>query len=843
MFKALSFLLISLFTTPIANNVKSGTFARETKQFSYNEPAESAYPYSEGEDGHGYKVRIYKTTELTPTFVKSFKAPSGFNVKLHIDEDQLEAIMNEMDSVDPDYSKAVCPVYYYNLYGSSVFVDLDYLTTYDPGDDGLSRREQIKNGVRDSVNNITLFSVDELINDVDLQLDFRMEVVSQNGDNNVFFFTSETYSFQPYGEYDFVDIKTFYYQSEGGADVRVDVFGEPMEGLIYEKEGDNEDGFHVDDGYEITVMSKGLPLGVDSVQMSFPKNPIEMNIRLRFKSGGTLYTFFSETISVVDPGADVLVDGYPDRDIIQKNTEHTFSLGFENVDIHTIGSASVHLDLYPYHLNDENVVVINDLEAAKPGVEGVIYYHPLGGETISDDISQPVQGEYLMWAYVPWESKYDFTYYSLELLSNGYSSWDDEGNVEDAFSTKASVPATGRWVYNYGTYFGDETGLNSYLIDSIENKFVDVIDSELESDNIVLKVGENALDTNDSLNLVADGEPVVIVPTVETEREEQVTYFFSYQTNKEGVVEITEGENGALTIKPLSHGVVELTISVSCRLYDNISKTITIRVLDTAIDVSKVEVPDEFHYAGKDLTASISVRGFTKIRNLPIEWSVTDKDGKALAEDKIIDNKDATLTIPKAESGDYVITASYEGIELDTLTVQVRYVDMNKFLRTNIWWIFIITLGFVALAIFLSTINKKGKTTVEHIERVYDVFCKCMSDDNLTKEELNKIKKEITKCLHRCEDLNIDALNQYEKATRYLRKSLADTKNLLNSYDTLTPEERGILTERLDKDLAKALNVAKEIEAAKDLIEAYHTKANRQNYEVLKDETNNPKKK
>ena len=51
------------------------------------------------------------------------------------------------------------------------------------------------------------------------------------------------------------------------------------------------------------------------------------------------------------------------------------------------------------------------------------------------------------------------------------------------------------------------------------------------------------------------------------------------------------------------------------------------------------------------------------------------------------------------------------------------------------------------------------------------------------------------------------------------------------------------MTERLDKDLAKALNVAKEIEAAKDLIEAYHTKANRQNYEVLKDETDNSKKK
>jgi hypothetical protein len=126
---------------------------------------------------------------------------------------------------------------------------------------------------------------------------------------------------------------------------------------------------------------------------------------------------------------------------------------------------------------------------------------------------------------------------------------------------------------------------------------------------------------------------------------------------------------------------------------------------------------------------------------------------------------------------------------------------------------------------------------------VYQVFCQCLSDDKLTKEELIKIRKEITRCMHRCEDLNIDALNQYEKAIRYLRKSLFDTKQLINKYDTISITDRGVYTDQLDKDLAKALNVAKEIENAKDLIEQNHFNANRHNFEVLQGDKPNKENK
>lgn len=163
---------------------------------------------------------------------------------------------------------------------------------------------------------------------------------------------------------------------------------------------------------------------------------------------------------------------------------------------------------------------------------------------------------------------------------------------------------------------------------------------------------------------------------------------------------------------------------------------------------------------------------------------------------------------------------------------------MNKFLRTNIWWIVLTTIGFAAFIILIIMMTKRGKTTVQHIQRVYQVFCQCLSNDSLSIKELKRIKNEINRCLHHCEDLNIDAFNQYEKATRYLRKSLVDTKRLLTKYDSLTIEEKNVMYDYLDKDLSKALNVAKEIENAKDLIEAYHNKANRQNFEEIKKEKN-----
>ena len=120
--------------------------------------------------------------------------------------------------------------------------------------------------------------------------------------------------------------------------------------------------------------------------------------------------------------------------------------------------------------------------------------------------------------------------------------------------------------------------------------------------------------------------------------------------------------------------------------------------------------------------------------------------------------------------------------------------------------------------------DKKNKVTVL-----------CSNHDKLTKNELKHICRDISRCLHRCEDLNIEAFNQYEKSIRYLRKSLNDAKTLYANWDKTSLEERGVYIERLNADLSKALIVAKEIESAKQLVDQYHFEANHHNYETLDD--------
>ena len=348
------------------------------------------------------------------------------------------------------------------------------------------------------------------------------------------------------------------------------------------------------------------------------------------------------------------------------------------------------------------------------------------------------------------------------------------------------------------------------------------------------------LNAPDNINLLAGGDVFDLVSTVSSYNED-TEYYFDYTLSRENVVTITKGEDGKLTLNPINAGTVTMTITVNYEPNHRLTKVVNIRVLDAIYDIASIKVPDEFHYAGKDLTAALSIRGFTNFQNLNVDWVVTDKDGNELPEGAVVNNGDATITLVAPGSDDYTISASYEGILLDTVTLQVRHVDINKFLRINIWWIFLITIGFVFLIFFLKSLFSRGKTTVESIGRVYDVYCSCMSDDKLTKEELTRIKKEINKCLRRCEDLNIEALNQYEKAIRYLRKSLNDSKELLEQWDTVSAEDKSVFTDRLDKDLSKALNVAKEIENAKQLVEEYHDKANKHNYEKLEDDTKKKK--
>ena len=565
-----------------------------------------------------------------------------------------------------------------------------------------------------------------------------------------------------------------------------------------------------------------------------------------------LSEYYGETLKVVRPNTT------EEKIVLNVSDEVNMLAGGEQVEIiPTVSSYNENLlYYYDYELSNSSVVEITEGENGKltltPISAGVatltLYMESVEFDKISKTIEIHVVDAIYDVSKIQTPNGVASAGEDLTFALNirgltGFQNLDIDWNVLDR--NNESVPSSKLVDNKDASITIKQAEIGDYTISaSYKGIELDTVTAQVRYQDSTVEPTEDTIVLNvpDTVNLLAGGEPVEIVSSVNPYNE-GVEYYYDYSLSKDNVVNITKGNDGKVTVSPLASGVVTLTITVNYEPAHKLTKTISIRVIDAIYDVSKIVVPDEFHYAGKDLTASLNIRGFVGFQNLNLVWRVINKKGEELPEEQVVIHNDASMTIVNPDSDDYTITAYYEDVQLDSVTIQVRYVDVNKFLRINIWWIVLITLGFVAAVVFLMTVTKKGKTTVEHIERVYQVFCQCLSDDKLTKEELNRIKREINKCLHRCEDLNIDALNQYEKATRYLRKSLNDTKNLINSYDTLTAEERGILTERLDKDLAKALNVAKEIEAAKDLIEAYHTKANRQNYEVLKDETENTKKK
>ena len=590
-----------------------------------------------------------------------------------------------------------------------------------------------------------------------------------------------------------------------------------------------------DNSFSLTYISPITPADNYYLNVS-GRDPIKMTAGDLKKTEQYLYGVTlnaGDIISVSDGGTNTIV-----------NTSTWECCGFTiNDDGKMVVTESGKYDIQFHVYSSRGMnIVLKTRPLPEVGTEGYIYYIASRDEVLlhhqgKDDefLDKPFGGQYIEWKA---QTNTYINYDGITLFNFNSDDYTGSESLISQAHAAIKIDFAGEWNISFNIYATSKESEYGCIKD--EQK-LQVTARDQSQDYIVLTSSRSNEVLPDDVNLLNGGEELDIIPSVPSS-ERGVKYYHSYEVEKEGIVEIIEKENGVISLKTLKTGLTNITFYVECELFPTISKTISIRVLDTIFDVAKIEVPDEFHYAGKDLTAAINIRGFTRIQNIDVDWKVVDKSGKEYPKDKIVARKDATMTMVNPDSSDYTITAFYQDIQRDTLTVQIRYVDMNSFLKLHIWWVIALTLGFVALVIFLSTIIRRGKTTVQHIERVYDVYCQCMSNNTLSLDELKRIRRELKKCLGRCEDLNIDAFNQYEKATRYLRKSLADTDAMIKKYGTFTQEERDILSTLLDKDLSKALNVAKEIEAAKDLIEAYHVKANKQNYEFIKPEKKNKNK-
>ena len=882
MFKFLGLLLLSTFVMPVAFNARDTSFdvVPETTLEAYNDPDdEEEYEYTEFFDGGSNYIRTYLTRELAPDLVKKFCAPSGYVFTVNIDNPQLEIIFDQAEKCNIDYSYVNYTLKYVT-FGTEVYVDSNGFWA----DDGsLDPRGFYIDHLKEAINEFhpELLRVEEVV--VELNISVLLEVTFYTTDEC--WYTLKLYGeemfVEPYDETSFVTPFAYYYEDPTRDEKRIDVMVLLIDGFFCEMSDYNPTGFKTDEVDELDwsvnpetgekdyyalrkttlIANDSVSIGTfgyGSLEMTYPSEPITCKIKMEFTSGGKDYVFYSKPFVLGDPNVTVTIDGVEGRASVQRGVPYNFSMNIDNFDTTDIYNFVARTDIYPLRLDDPDYgITLWNKTFPNKGKAGYYYYVPSDREIElhnqhkdEEFMSQDAEGTYYVWnsrkaAY----ERYDGVVVNRPEFDDSFTS--DEFDYDRFAKGTAVLPFKGRWALNH-SFTGYATYNSYHIVNEIQELEV-VIGDETE-DIILLKDG-----MPDDIKLLYNGDAIDIAPTISSYSDE-VDYYYDYELSRTGIVDVSMRSDGEMHITPLMPGVVTLTIGAACRLFSKIYKDVTIRVLDTIYDVSKISVPDEFHYAGsgKELTVALGIRGFTEIQNINIEWSVVDKKENPIREVTVnengeliipkdetvfVTNRNATMTIYNPDSEDYTITASFEGIELDKVTVQVRYVDMNKFLRINIWWIFVLTIAFVAFVVIVLKINNRGKTTVEHIQRVYQVFCQCLSNDTLSVSELKRIRREITKCLHRCEDLNIDALNQYEKATRYLRKSLVDVKMLLTKYDEFSLEEKGILYDRLDKDLAKALNVAREIENAKGLIEQYHAKANRKNYEDITPEKKKKNKK
>ena len=865
MFKRLALLFLSIFMmSSVASNASlfEGCSHPIYAEESEEKPNIDGYTYVETyKDG---PTRTFDDRNIGPQLNRLFCAPAGYVFTLDLPEETIYRCLEIYEHSGFNYSFAIFRIYY-ETFGTSVRVNEFGPYFFDDSLPSETNRGYLAEVMQTSIDGSVMLEMENVVVETELTLAFECVFMAKIGPsesdfvNYNYIFRSQPIKSEPFGEEDLLFTTVHHFENNNTQKRTMVVNVLPIDGFFYEYPLYNEYGYHSKTSHSIYVSEDGdivtvpkadykitlfaydsVSLGVldeMGLSLTYPPEPIPVRARLEFiDEDDVRHVFFTKQFILQDPNFHIAVDDENNRNSIQRNTTHLFSITLDNYVPEGIYSYNAEVMAKPYRLSDSTYGVdLYDKKLPEKGQKGMYYYIPSDQEIELHKQGKDEQlkdtkaeGIYYIWD----ESSSTFIEYDGEQLIRSFYNTEDDGpdyDIDALSSAIKSLPFVGMW--RLETAFASYCRADSYYIE-IAYQFLEVVDPNATEDAIILNVP-------DTIHLIAGAGEIEIVPTI-TSFSLDVTYYYDYEVSKTGVVDITEEENGKLLISPHNVGLINLTITCESAVFATLTKTISIRVLDSIYDVATIEVPDEFHFTGKDLMCAVNIRGFTNFQNLDVDWEVTDSDGKEIEKDKIQKNNDATMVLKEPKTEDYTIKASYEGIELDKIKVQVRKVDMNHFLRMNIWWIFLITMALVALMLFIQSLTKKGKTTVEHIGRVYDVYCQCVSDDRLTKNELERIKKEITRCLRRCEDLNIEALNQYEKSIRYLRKSLMDSKLLLKKWDELSIDDKSAYTEQLNHDLSKALNVAKEIENAKSVSESYYQKANIRNFEVLEDE-NTPK--
>ena len=749
------------------------------------------------------------TPDFYPAEIKEhFKAPRGSVFILEGIEENLDAVCEYFENLPEFETTEEIKFFSVNLYR---YVDDVKIYSDSLVDFASFYVSDVSTTIHDAFDELVLYETEEKTDEFTLSCDFEIEISPNidGGRNYCFMFETEDFHTKPFKDEDIISAKLQYYHREDDSRFTVmpvlnasEVFNERYGFITEDPTGqfDDVDGpfFSLDCINKETNLIIGT--GDDNVEIhSVPSGKMTIYFRLSFFSYGIQYFYYSNEVVIEDKINEPLLDGFNNRSTIGLNDnaqhyiEYRTILPLDNVREFTIESY-----YYDGSKRISNIHVFSTYEDTREYEEGAIVEHfsNLSKDFFRFNLNFSKCGEYKIYTDYSYETDDDNYYFDFGRLS------------------KTIVV---------------EEGQISQIKDPSEAFFAEI------------KIGDNKeeiLKNNDFYNIVcvAGGKEIEIFPIVEKEligENENTVFTINDKTVGNCISVSAENDGSKIVVNPFSEGNTNLVIATEITGFGIVEKTINFKVLKDISDISSIFVPDEFHYSNTNLNVSMVLNTDDIIKNLNIEWDITDSNGNAAQF--IVNDNPLSITLINLTENDYTITVRLNGNKLCSQVVEVRDFNIDQFVQDNIWWMFLVALALMGGAITIKIFLTKNNTIVDQVSNA----CQMVEKIDLSSKDLNrdlfKLKLVLQKEIRYSSDLNIDGMNQYEKTIRYLNKSLIDLKNFDKKYE-MSLEEKEMHLEQLKKDLNKALVVVTDIQVAKSIAKDNSFKANSNNYAKVEKE-------
>lgn len=760
-----------------------------------------------GIEAHNYDCVGYECTNYLPAdIVENFKAPNGSVFKLFTTYEKLKPIGEYINAL-PEFSSGHVKYADFEarrtIEGMSLFSDLEL--AYDMSIDGLLEF------IRSSAESIVLYEIEEKTTTFDVDSSFKITVYGDEDESlgYEFTFSSPTYHVKPYEDGDFINLRISSYNRF--TENRINVYPEVNMDIFNEEYGFKTDGRTpkeswqgpgYNEDYSVVLFDKNtnviLGVGDDSIEMTpVPTRPVTIYARLSFEADGEKYVYNSNEVIAEEMMPGALLDGFDNRDTIGLDDNKTHQLTL----LTTVNREKVtrfSISLFYINSNDEYISIGDHLYDPKTPDQNELY-QTLDDDFFTFDLSFDKPGEYQIFANI--------IIFGENLSYHSENRWNKKINVVE--------------------------GKVEHISDV--NKAL-TIDTRVDG-----KSFEQNINDKGEINIfcIAGGKSIDVIPNIPNDllNNGEVPTFNINEDELPSVIKVKKEEEGRkITVIPSNEGTATLVVSSLIKGFGLVEKKINFKVVNDISSISYLEVPNEFHYSKKPLTVKMAFKSTETIANLAVEWKVTDAND---AEVEFVDNGDLSITLNEPLQSNYKIVATLNGFEICSTIVEVRDVNVDQYVRNNIWWLFLISLALVGLAISAKLLLNKKSTIVDQIRNINEKLEDIDLSNSDWEKHLGKVKILLQTAINYTNDLNIDGMNQYEKTIRYLNKTLDGIKRI-ESHKT---EDKTSILEQAKKDLSKALLVVTDIQNAKTIMEKNSLKANTNNYAKLENEKDSKKKK